>query len=78
MSLEENDGIHLSVSPLVEAGVLRSKFTINWKKDRGKNPDGSERHNDPHPSPQSMNQDGKEEHLKAAIKKAKRILDAKH
>ncbi len=31
-----------------EAGVLRSKFTMNWKKDRGKNPDGSERHNDLH------------------------------
>jgi hypothetical protein len=30
------------------AGVLRRKFTINWKKDRGLNPDGSERHNDLH------------------------------
>jgi hypothetical protein len=32
----------------VEAGVLRSNFTTNWRKDRGKNPDGSERHNDLH------------------------------
>jgi len=28
--------------------VPRSKFTINWKKDRGKNPDGTELHNDVH------------------------------
>ncbi|MBA3491006.1 MAG: hypothetical protein H0T55_02875 [Rubrobacteraceae bacterium] len=28
--------------------MLRAKFTINWKKDRGKNPDGTERHNDLH------------------------------
>jgi hypothetical protein len=28
--------------------VLRRKFTIHWKKDRGKNPDGSERINDLH------------------------------
>jgi hypothetical protein len=32
----------------VTAGVLRRKFTINWNKDRGKNPDGSERLNDLH------------------------------
>ena len=30
------------------AGVLRNRFTINWNKDRGTNPDGSERHNDIH------------------------------
>jgi hypothetical protein len=34
----------------VLAGVLRSEFNINWKKDRGKNPDGSERDNDRHVS----------------------------
>lgn len=34
--------------PFVTAGVLRSKFTINWHKDRGANPDGSERINDRH------------------------------
>lgn len=43
-----NDGVRLNIRPFVEAGVLRSKFNIHWKKDRGKNPDGSERHNDIH------------------------------
>ncbi|MBX3053886.1 MAG: hypothetical protein KF753_20580 [Caldilineaceae bacterium] len=43
-----NDGVRLNIRPFVEAGVLRRKFTIHWKKDRGKNPDGSERHNDRH------------------------------
>ena len=43
-----NDGVRLNIRPFVKAGVLRSKFTIHWKKDRGKNPDGSERHNDLH------------------------------
>jgi len=32
----------------VEAGVLRAKFNVKWDKDRGKNPDGSERFNDIH------------------------------
>jgi hypothetical protein len=32
------------------AGILRAKPTINWNKDRGKNPDGSERINDLHPT----------------------------
>ena len=43
-----NDGVRLNIRPFVEAGVLRRKFTINWNKDRGKNPDGSERINDRH------------------------------
>jgi hypothetical protein len=43
-----NDGARLNIRPFVAAGVLRSKFTINWNKDRGKNPDGSERLNDLH------------------------------
>lgn len=43
-----NDGVRLNVRPFVEAGVLRSKFNVKWNKDRGKNPDGSERHNDLH------------------------------
>jgi hypothetical protein len=43
-----NDGVRLNVRPFVEAGVLRSKFNVKWDKDRGKNPDGSERHNDLH------------------------------
>lgn len=43
-----NDGVRLNIRPFVTAGVLRKKFNIHWKKDRGKNPDGSERHNDLH------------------------------
>jgi hypothetical protein len=43
-----NDGVRLNIRPFVEAGVLRSPFNIHWKKDRGKNLDGSERHNDVH------------------------------
>lgn len=43
-----NDGVRLNIRPWVTAGVLRRKFTINWNKDRGKNPDGSERLNDRH------------------------------
>ncbi|HSH77483.1 MAG TPA: DNA methyltransferase [Herpetosiphonaceae bacterium] len=43
-----NDGVRLNIRPFVTAGVLRSKFTINWNKDRGTNPDGSERLNDLH------------------------------
>lgn len=43
-----NDGVRLNVRPFVEAEVLRTPFNIHWKKDRGKNPDGSERHNDIH------------------------------
>lgn len=43
-----DDGIRLNIRPFVEAGVLRSRFTIHWNKDRGRNPDGSERHNDCH------------------------------
>lgn len=43
-----NDGVRLNIRPFVQADVLRAKFTINWNKDRGKNPDGSERHNDVH------------------------------
>jgi hypothetical protein len=40
-----NDGVRLNIRPFVMAGVLRSPFNIHWKQDRGKNPDGSERHN---------------------------------
>ena len=43
-----NDGVRLNIRPFVTAGVLRRKFTVHWKKDRGKNPDGSERINDRH------------------------------
>jgi hypothetical protein len=43
-----NDGVRLNIRPFVTAGVLRSRFTINWKVDRGTNPDGSARINDRH------------------------------
>jgi len=43
-----NDGVRLNVRPFVEAGVLRAPFNIHWKKDRGKNPNGTERENDTH------------------------------
>jgi hypothetical protein len=41
-----NDGVRLNIRPFVKAGVLRVPFNINWNKDRGKNPDGSERDNE--------------------------------
>jgi hypothetical protein len=43
-----NDGVRINIRPFVTAGILRSRFTINWNKDRGTNPDGSERLNDLH------------------------------
>lgn len=43
-----NDGVRLNIRPFVEASVLRSRFVINWNKDRGNNLDGSERRNDCH------------------------------
>jgi hypothetical protein len=43
-----NDGVRFNIRPFVESGVLRSPFNIHWRKDRGKNPDGSERLNDCH------------------------------
>ncbi len=43
-----DDGVRLNIRPFVEAGILRSPFNLHWKKDRGKDPDGSERHNDVH------------------------------
>jgi len=48
LALGLNDGVRLNIRPFVTAGVLRSKFTINWNKDRGTNLDGSERINDRH------------------------------
>lgn len=43
-----NDGVRLNIRPFVEAGVLRAPFNIHWRKDRGNNPDGTERENDRH------------------------------
>lgn len=45
-----DDGVRLNIRPFVTAGVLRAKVTVHWKKDRGTNSDGSERHNDLHPT----------------------------
>lgn len=45
-----NDGVRLNVRPFVRAEVLRGKFSVNWNKDRGTNPDGTERLNDRHVS----------------------------
>ena len=43
-----NDGVRLNLRPFVKAEVLRSKFNVRWGRDRGRNPDGSERHNGLH------------------------------
>jgi hypothetical protein len=43
-----DDGVRLNVRPFVTAGILRARFTINWNKDRGTNPDGTERVNERH------------------------------
>ena len=45
---DPNDGVRLNIRPFVTAGVLRSRVNVNWKKDRGRNADGSERVNDVH------------------------------
>ncbi len=43
-----NDGVRLNIRPFVTAGVLRNRVNVNWKKDRGRDLDGSERVNDMH------------------------------
>lgn len=43
-----NDGVRLNIRPFVLAGVLRHQPVVNWNKDRGKNPDRSDRVNDLH------------------------------
>lgn len=45
-----DDGVRFNIRPFDTAGVLRAKVNVHWKKDRGTNPDGSERHNDLHPT----------------------------
>jgi Eco57I restriction-modification methylase len=45
---DPNDGVRLNVRPFVQAGVLRVPFNVHWRKDRGKNRDGTERENDKH------------------------------
>ena len=44
-----NDGVRMNIRPFMTAEVLRARPNINWNKDRGKNPDGSDRMNDLHP-----------------------------
>ncbi|MEJ7871180.1 MAG: hypothetical protein WKF67_02890 [Rubrobacteraceae bacterium] len=43
-----NDGVRLNIRPRMQAGVLRARLNIKWNRERRKNPDGSERHNDLH------------------------------
>jgi hypothetical protein len=43
-----DDGVRLNIRPFMTSGVLRHQPNIKWTKDQGKNPDGSERHNDLH------------------------------
>lgn len=45
-----DDGVRLNIRPFVTAGVLRARVNVKWDKDRGRNPDGSERINDRHPT----------------------------
>ena len=45
-----NDGVRLNIRPFVQAGALRGRVSVNWKKDRGRGADGSERVNDIHHS----------------------------
>ena len=43
-----NDGVRVNIRPFVTAGILRTKVKVNWNKDRGHDPDGSERTNNLH------------------------------
>jgi hypothetical protein len=45
-----DDGVRLNIRPFVTASGLRARVNVKWDKDRGKNPDGSERINDLHPT----------------------------
>lgn len=36
-----NDGVRLNIRPFVTTGVLRKNPTVNWKKDRGKDPESA-------------------------------------
>ena len=45
-----DDGVRLNIRPFVLADVLRPRVNLKWDKDRGRNPDGSERINDLHPT----------------------------
>lgn len=65
-----NDGVRLNIRPWVTAGVLRSRFPINWNKDRGLDPKPNasgtrERHNDLHFT-RAQKEDAREANEKAA------------
>lgn len=45
-----DDGVRLNIRPFMTANVLRARVNVKWDKDRGKDPDGSERINDLHPT----------------------------
>lgn len=43
-----DDGVRMNIRPFVGAGILRSKPSVKWDKERGSNPDGTGRINDLH------------------------------
>ncbi|MFX1818452.1 hypothetical protein PV768_01535 [Pseudarthrobacter sp. CC4] len=45
-----NDGVRLNIRPFAQSGVLRAPINVHWRKDRGRNVDGSKRENDEHPT----------------------------
>ena len=45
-----DDGVRLNIRPFIAGGVLRSRVSVNWENDRGKNIDGTVRINDLHPT----------------------------
>ena len=45
-----DDGVRLNIRPFVNAGVLRARVSVHWRKDRGTDADGAERQNDLHPT----------------------------
>ena len=55
------DGVRLNIRPFMQAGVLRARPNVKWTKDRGKNPDGSERHNDLH-FPRAEKEEARKKH----------------
>ena len=43
-----DDGVRLNIRPFMTARILRHQPVVNWNRDRGTNPDGSDRKNDLH------------------------------
>jgi hypothetical protein len=73
-----NDGVRVNIWPFVQAGVLRAKVSVNWKKDRGKNPAGTawgpDRHNRYEDIPRADRPDALRdvEHLTTEVKRSLR------